>query len=168
MEILIPIVLVVLGLSLIVVEVYLIPGINIFGILGLVLIVFAIAYSFTESGPAAGALALVGSSGITALMFWGMWRSGAWEKFVLSASLKRGAGDTPKESEQRSRCLGQCGMAITPLRPTGIVEIDGTRIEVVTEGEFIAAGSSVRVVAMDRRRFFVRMADKPGPDVAET
>jgi membrane-bound serine protease (ClpP class) len=39
------------------------------------------------------------------------------------------------------------------------VEIESNRIEVVTEGSFIAAGSWVRVVAMDRRRFFVRLAD---------
>jgi membrane-bound ClpP family serine protease len=167
-HILIPITLVVLGLALIVVEVYLVPGINVFGILGLVLIVFAVGYSFTESGVLGGTLSLLGSAGACGLLFWGMWRSGAWERFVLSTSLKRGAGGQPGESEQRSRYLGKRGLAITPLRPTGVVEIDGTRIEVVTEGEFIAAGSGVRVVAMDRRRFFVRLAESVAdPDAAE-
>jgi membrane-bound serine protease (ClpP class) len=62
-----------------------------------------------------------------------------------------------RESEQRARYLGKTGVALSPLRPTGIVEIDGERVEVATEGDFIAAGSRIKVVAMDRRRYFVRL-----------
>ncbi len=159
MELLIPIGLIALGLALIAIEVYLVPGINVFGIIGLVVIVFAIGYVFTESGPLGGVITLLGASGACALMFWAMWRSGAWERFVLSTSLGRGSGEEPLETGQRSSYLGKKGLAITPLRPTGVVEIEGNRIEVATEGEFIATGSWVRVVAMDRRRFFVRLAD---------
>jgi membrane-bound ClpP family serine protease len=159
MELLIPIGLIALGLALIAVEVYLVPGINVFGIIGLVLMVFAVGYVFTESGILSGVITLVGASGSCALMFWAMWQSGAWERFVLSTSLGQGSGHAPRETEQRSSYLGKMGLAITPLRPTGVVEIEGNRIEVATEGEFIATGSWVRVVAMDRRRFFVRLAD---------
>ncbi|MBO6574032.1 MAG: hypothetical protein JJ896_01335 [Rhodothermales bacterium] len=159
MELVIPIALILLGLALIAAEVYLVPGINIFGIVGLVLIVFAVGYVFTESGPMGGMVTLLGAGAACGLMFWGMWQSGAWERFVLSTSLGRGSGGGERESEQRSTYLGKQGLALTPLRPTGVVEIEGKRIEVVTEGEFISSGSWVRVVAMDRRRFFVRLAD---------
>lgn len=158
MELLIPIGLIALGLALIAIEVYLVPGINVFGIIGLVVMVFAVGYVFTESGALGGMITLVGASGACGLMFWAMWQSGAWERFVLSTSLGQGSGEEP-ETEQRSSYLGKMGLAITPLRPTGVVEIEGNRIEVATEGEFIATGSWVRVVAMDRRRFFVRLAD---------
>ena len=167
MELLIPIGLIALGLALIAIEVYLVPGINVFGIIGLVVMVFAVGYVFTESGPLGGVITLLGASGACVLMFWGMWRSGAWERFVLSTSLGQGSGEKP-ETEQRSSYLGKVGLAITPLRPTGVVEIEGSRIEVATEGEFIATGSWVRVVAMDRRRFFVRMADAAEGQPAHT
>ncbi|MFT5514140.1 MAG: membrane-bound ClpP family serine protease [Rhodothermales bacterium] len=167
LEILIPIALITLGLALIAAEVYLVPGINVFGIVGLVLIVFAVGYVFTESGPLGGFITLVGASAGCGAMYWAMWKSGAWERFVLSTTLKQGSGGPPGESEQRSSYLGKKGLALTPLRPTGVVEIESDRIEVVTEGSFIAAGSWVRVVAMDRRRFFVRLADDMAEDPAQ-
>ena len=69
-----------------------------------------------------------------------LWRSGAWDRFILATSLRRDDTLIARESEDRARFLGHVGTAITPLRPTGIVEIEGNRIEVMTEGEFIAAG----------------------------
>jgi membrane-bound ClpP family serine protease len=70
------------------------------------------------------------------------------------------------EVEARSRYLGRDGVAVTALRPGGVCEIDGERVEVQTEGDFIASGSRVRVVAMDRRRFFVRLAEDEAPKTA--
>ena len=125
MELLIPVGLIALGLALIAIEVYLVPGINVFGIVGIVLIVFAVGYVFTESGMLGGVLTLVGAGAATGLMFWAMWQSGAWERFVLSTTLSRGTGKDPREADQRSSYLGKHGVAMTPLRPTGIAEIEG-------------------------------------------
>ena len=157
MELLIPIVLILVGLLLIVVEVYLVPGFNVLGVLGAVMIVFAVAMAFSEAGMAGGLGAFALAAVLTGGTFTWMWRSGAWDRFVLETNLRRDDGDVARESEQRSRYLGKTGVAMTPLRPTGVAEIDGERIEVVTEGDFIAAGSRVKVVAMDRRRYFVRL-----------
>lgn len=159
MELLIPIALVLAGLALIVAEVYLVPGFNIVGILGLVLIVFAVGYTFTESGLLGGMLTLVGTVVAGGSMFWFMWQSGAWDRFVLSTNLRQDEKVAASETEQRTRFLGREGTALTPLRPTGVVEIGDERLEVMTEGEFIAAGSRIRIVAMDRRRYFVRLAE---------
>ena len=89
-----------------------------------------------------------------------LWRSGAWDRLILADALKRDDLADAAEKDSRSRWLGKVGTAVTPLRPTGIVEVDGERLEVLTEGAFIAAGSRVKVVAMDRRRYFVRLADE--------
>ena len=158
MELLIPIVLVVIGLGLIVAEVYLVPGFNVVGIMGFLLLVFAVGYSYSEGGFLGGTLALISTGGVTGGVFYLLWRSGAWERFVLATNLKADDSLVQRESEDRARYLGKVGTAATPLRPTGIAEIEGERIEVVTEGDFIAAGSRIRVVAMDRRRYFVRLA----------
>lgn len=164
-----PIALIVVGLVLIVIEVYLVPGFNVIGILGIITIIFAVGYSFAESGWPGGLIAIVGSVGATAGLFWFLYATGAWDRFVLSASLGKDTLVEEQEREHRKRYLGKLGVAITPLRPTGVVEIDGERVEVATEGEFIAAGSRVKVVAMDRRRFFVRLAESmPQNTVART
>lgn len=156
-ELLIPILVILLGLGLIVAEVYLIPGFNVVGIIGFLLIVFGIGYIFTEVGLLGGSVALVATVGLTGGLFYGMWTSGAWDRFVLATNLKADETRLARESEHRARYLGREGVAVTPLRPAGVAEIDGERIEVRTEGDFIAAGSHVRVVAMDRRQYFVRL-----------
>lgn len=148
-----------IGLALIAVEVYLVPGFNVVGVLGFLLILSGIGYVFYDWGFRHGLLALLASGGALGLLLYWFWQSGAWDRFVLAASLRTDESVVVRESEHRARYLGKTGIALTPLRPTGVAEIDGERIEVVTEGEFIASGSRVRVVAMDRRRYFVRLAD---------
>lgn len=159
MEILIPLLLIVTGLALIVAEVYLIPGFNVVGIAGLLVMIFAVGYAFSEAGFGGGVFSMLVALGATAGVFYFLWKSGAWNRFILSTNLKRDDVLIARESEQRSRFLGKPGVAVTPLRPTGVVEIGGNRIEALTEGEFIAEGSKIKVVAMDRRRYFVRLAE---------
>lgn len=159
LELLIPIALILIGLGLIAIEIYLVPGFNVIGIFGAVVILFAIGFAFSESGVQGGVAALVGTAVVGGGLFYWMWNSGAWDRFVLASNLRNDEAVMARESEHRAKYLGKSGTAVTPLRPTGVAEIEGERIEVVTEGEFIASGSKVRVVAMDRRRFFVRLAD---------
>ena len=152
-----------IGFGLIVVEVYLVPGFNVVGILGFLLIVFAVGYVFTETGLLGGSLALVSTVATGAGLFYWMWKSGAWNKFILTTSLRQDDELVAREHEHRERYLGKTGTAITPLRPTGVIEVDGERIEVVTQGEFIAAGSRVRIVARDRRHYFASLDALPEP-----
>lgn len=163
MELLVPVLLIAIGLALIVVEVYLIPGFNVVGVLGVVLIAFGVGYVYVDAGLLGGTVALVASLAAGGGVFWWLWTSGAWDRFILATSLKADEEQVARENDYRARYLGKEGVAVTPLRPTGIVEIEGERIEVVTEGSFIAAGSRVRVVAMDRRRYFVRLTDSVAP-----
>jgi len=53
---------------------------------------------------------------------------------------------------------GQRGRALTPLRPSGSAQINGDRVDVVTDGEFIAEGQPVIVVLDEGYRRVVRRA----------
>jgi membrane-bound serine protease (ClpP class) len=57
---------------------------------------------------------------------------------------------------QRADLVGQEGVAVTDLRPAGTATIAGERVDVVTEGEFVAQGSAVRVVRSEGYRHIVR------------
>lgn len=157
---LIPIALIIAGVLLIVAEVYLIPGLNVVGIIGAVMLLAAVTIAFLEAGIMGGILTMSSASVLSGGAFWWLWKSGAWNQFILSSSLRTDDKQIARESEQRARYLGKKGTAVTPLRPTGIAEFDGERIEVVTEGDFISAGSRVKVVAMDRRQYFVRLVSE--------
>ena len=53
------------------------------------------------------------------------------------------------------RFIGKTGTAHTPLRPAGIAELDGVRLSVVSDGDFIKAGTPVRVDRVEGKRIVV-------------
>ena len=58
--------------------------------------------------------------------------------------------------ERDRRWLGKCGTAASPLRPAGLAYIDGERVDVVSDGEFIDAGAPLEVIRVDGNRIVVR------------
>lgn len=58
--------------------------------------------------------------------------------------------------DDRQNLIGLKGIALTPLRPAGTVLIDDERIDVVTEGGFIAKDESVKIVFVEGMRVVVR------------
>jgi membrane-bound serine protease (ClpP class) len=52
--------------------------------------------------------------------------------------------------------LGHTGKALSPLRPAGIADIDGARVDVVSDGGFIPAGAAIEVIRVDGNRIVVR------------
>lgn len=158
LELLIPISLILVGLILIVIEVMFIPGTNVVGVIGVLGAGVGVVYAFATYGTTGGLLTLLATIAAAGALFYLMKESGAWDRFILADTLLSGSGENEEEVDRRSRLLGREGTAVTPLRPSGFAEIDGERIEVETEGDYIASGSRIRVVAMDRRRYLVRLA----------
>jgi membrane-bound ClpP family serine protease len=54
--------------------------------------------------------------------------------------------------------VGQYGRTLTPLRPSGLVDIDGRRLDALSEDGLIAAGSLVRAVRARGGQIVVRAA----------
>ena len=80
-----------------------------------------------------------------------------------------GAEQHAAAEKRRATWVGRRGIALSPLRPSGTAEIDGRRISVVAEGEFIPAKSPIFVRTVDGPRIVVRKAEPseepPGSDV---
>ena len=62
------------------------------------------------------------------------------------------------EKKDSADLIGKTGIACTALRPSGIAEIDGTRINVVTEGDFIQSGETIRITKAEGNRIVVASA----------
>lgn len=56
----------------------------------------------------------------------------------------------------KSKFLGAVGVCVTDLRPAGTIMIDGEPVDVVTEGNFVKQGGSVKVINVDGSRVMVR------------
>jgi membrane-bound serine protease (ClpP class) len=50
--------------------------------------------------------------------------------------------------EARSVEVGQTGAAVTALRPSGKIRIGSRKIDAITQGEFLAPGTPVRVTTL--------------------
>lgn len=144
----------IIGLAMLVMEMF-VPSFGILGIVGsasLIVGVVRAAYSTTHVALSLGiavACALVAIV-VVALVFK---ERGIWNKFVLSDSLTKEQGYLP--IEDRDNLIGLVGKSITPLRPSGTAEFDGRRLDVVTAGNFIASGCSIRVLKTDGTRIVV-------------
>jgi membrane-bound ClpP family serine protease len=69
-----------------------------------------------------------------------------------------------KELEQ---LRGRFGRAISALRPSGVVDFEGRRVDTVTEGMMVEPGQWVRCVDVQGSRVVVRPVDKPNLDTLE-
>jgi membrane-bound serine protease (ClpP class) len=163
-----------LGVILLAVEVFVIPGFGFAGILGITLMAVGFGMALVELELPLGVsfelgylqqaieavaiqlaavmLALVGGAVIFGRFLPGT-RMG--KTLILQSQTSAAQGYVSSPPNQ-SQLVGKSGRAVGPLRPAGIAELDGNRLDVVTEGDFIDAGSTIQVVQVEGMRIVVR------------
>lgn len=143
------------GVVLIIIELY-VPGFGFFGIAGITSILASIF--FTLGGGLAAlnllAVSLVIAVAIFLVILRWLPESKLWSRVVLQDSEQTMQGYV--SGEDYSKFLNKMGTVSTLLRPAGVVEIEGTSLDVVSEGLFIQPGVRVRVVSVTGNRIVVR------------
>ena len=145
------------GVGLLLVEVFVTPGFGVFGIGGLVLVLGAllvalipnVGFDFPSDGEIARATTTLAAALVLLVLFTVslskvLPRSERLNRLVLVPDLSAASGYTSADTAED--LVGQTGLALTGLRPSGTAEIDGRRVDVVSEGPFVDAGASVEVV----------------------
>ena len=155
-----------IGLIALGVEVFLLPGFGVAGIIGIVLIVGSMLLSLVGSGPTvadflqAGAV-MAAAFIVTGAVLFGWLRhlpnSQRWSGLFLRDSSHAGEGYI--SALPRADLIGRVGIAATDLRPSGTATVDGERVDVVTEGEWVKAGAPVTVIRSEGYRHVVRVAN---------
>jgi membrane-bound serine protease (ClpP class) len=160
--------LVIVGLLLIVVEVLVIPGFGIAGILGLIALAAGLFMSLLGNVSVASAddflrvgYILVGSFGLTLIGAWALFKYLPGRRSLaglfLSDRLSREADYPEPDSPQHPHLnAGDQGVAITDLRPAGTARFGDLRVDVVTEGEYVGAGTPIRLLSTHGNRNVVR------------
>lgn len=152
-----PLVLVLAGCGLVVLEVLVIPGTGIVGFLGIACAVVGLVGGFvdaplgTPEGRSDLAAALGTIAGGGALAAAGAWvimralpRSPLARATVLEATV--GGGAPSRTGAPRLPPAGARGTALTPLRPVGKARFGGDIVEVTAVGPMVEPGASVVVV----------------------
>mgnify|MGYP005837612901 CR=1 FL=1 len=162
---------IVLGIGFLMVEAFILPGFGIAGILGLLLLFGGLVGTFLPRG--AGGFPGVGEDGRPALygstaVLLAAFTAGVVIYFVaknfgslpvLNRLVLKDPGTTEDSegfladaflpSEADAVKVGDVGVALTPLRPAGRVEVGDKVIDAVAEFGFIDAGQKVRIVTKD-------------------
>lgn len=150
----------VIGSGLMVLEAFM-PGFGIAGGFGIVLEIAALVLTWMNHGITAALIALFGVLLLIGLVVWCSYRSAM--KGRLSKSpliLKDQENPVPKAAQ--GKWLNQKGVAITPLRPAGTVEIDGQRLSATSTGAFLAKGTAVTVIGREGGQLLVQPVSHKG------
>jgi len=142
-----------LGVVLLVLELF-VSSFGILGVLGAAGIVAGVWLSAGEQGISSLVVALGFALVITVIVAWVFRKRGVWNRFILREQLTEDKGFVPNET--RTDLIGREGVALTPLRPAGVADIGGERVDVVTSGEFVESGRRIRVVTVEGIRVVVR------------
>lgn len=147
------------GILLIIIELHA-PGMTIFGVGGIIAILASIFLTLGGDLPALNILAisLVVAVIIFSLLLKKLPSSKLWSKLVLQDSENTQAGFV--SAQDFSSYLGREGITLTLLRPAGIVDMEGTELNVVSQGSYIPAGIRVKVVSITGNRIVVKPITK--------
>jgi membrane-bound ClpP family serine protease len=162
-----------LGLLLVGLEIFVIPGFGVTGISGVVLVLFSLAIVTLEKKPETTAEWL--GFGRTLLTFGGCLLGAMGLAYVLASYLphlpyahrlilvppaEKAAvlGEEPAlPPAADAALLGAVGVAMTALRPAGMVRVGDEFLDVVAEGDYINPGARVQVVEIEGKRIVVKL-----------
>ncbi len=169
-----------LGIALLIVELFVTPGFGFFGIGGILAILISFVITMLGRSPLSPyffptldwdtvlqavtvtmAATVVGMIGFMAAPFMlpAVSRTGLGQRLVLAMAETRKDGyHSHSTQDGLENLVGRKGVAHTTLRPSGMAMFDGNKIDVVSEGGYIDKNQQVEVVRIEGRRIVVRQA----------
>ena len=160
----------IIGIILIVVEIFIIPGFGIAGVLGLTLTIGSLilimldndAFDFTfvpvDDIIIAATVVIGGFIGSIVLIFVGgvkFTESAAFKRIALQQTQSKSEGYTSSFYVE-SKLVGKQGIAYTVLRPSGKIDIGGEIYDATTRGEYIEKGTEIEVISDEGTSLKVR------------
>lgn len=158
-----------IGLALIVLEVFVIPGFGVAGILGILCVTGGLVFSMlaneffdfkiSQPGLLMNAILIVLGSIVFTIILMVIFgnnilKSPTFKRLVLEDEQRAEAGYV--SAGPRENLLHKAGFARTVLRPSGKIEIDGVWYDAVALDGFIEQGAEVKVEKHENYNLFVR------------
>ena len=148
------------GFGLLLTEAFM-PGFGVAGVLGIVLEVLAVYSAWLHHGPVPAlilTLVILVLIGITVYLSYRSIMKGRLSRSSLVLQDTEAPAETPAR-ETLQAFIGREGVAVTPLRPAGQVDLDGKRVNAASGGEFLVKGARVRVTGAEGDHVVVRPAE---------
>ena len=139
------------GLLFLAAEVIFIPGTTVVGLVGFGLLAAGIWFGYRDLGSNIGHILLVSSLAITGLLVY----IGLRPKNMARVALHDVNTSHVRDARLPDVLPGTVGRTLSALRPAGTVLFEENRREVTTHGEFVPAGTEVRVLRIEQNRIVV-------------
>jgi membrane-bound ClpP family serine protease len=159
----------VLGLILIGLEIFVLPGFGVTGISGIVLVIVSLALVTLEKMPETtgdwldlGArlgtfgISLVAAIAGAFMLAWYLPHIPYANRLVLMPPSDEKTDAHAEEASARAALLGAIGVAETMLRPAGKVRFGDDFLDVVAEGDYVNPGTRVQVIEIEGNRIVVK------------
>jgi len=149
-----------LGVGLLIFEVFM-PGFGLPGITGIVLEVICIVLTYVNHGSMAAlgvTLIILAVIAIAISVALHSASKGRLAKSAMILTETESVDEGYVATQDMDVFLGKTGVTTTVLRPTGMAEFDGVKLNVQSDGEYIPKGETVRVDRVEGARVVVRKA----------
>ncbi|MCK5768348.1 MAG: nodulation protein NfeD, partial [Candidatus Atribacteria bacterium] len=150
------IILFLVGILLLLAEIFIIPGFGLAGISGIVAMVASIFLALGNMIQATYSILIALSISILGffLLLKYLPSTRTWRKFILSTQQKKELGYMVGTKDLK-RLIGKEGKAITPLRPSGIAEVNNKKINVITQGGYVNSNTKIKVINVEGNKIVV-------------
>ena len=139
----------ILGMLAMFVEMFL-PGV-VLGTIGFLVVVGSIVYAFVTGYNATGVILALCTLGFLPVFFL-VWKGVIGRYFALKGDEKGYSPSTTLGQE----LVGAEGVAMSPLRPSGIARLNDRRCDVITTGDMLEKGTRIKVVEVSGNRIVVK------------
>lgn len=150
----------ILGLLLLVIEMF-IPGFGVFGVAGILSIIGSMIMAFPspEQALVSTLIALVASGVIIYFLVKYLIKTPIFDRIILGTKQGKSEGYVASNKDA-IELVGAEGKAITTLRPAGVAIIGERKVDVLTEGEFVASGSDIVVIRVEGSKIIVKSRER--------
>lgn len=140
------------GLILVFLEIFLIPGTTLFGIVGGVALLIGVILIYSNYGNQWGNIAAV-SSGVACLItVVAGFKVIQSNKLAMKAEIK----GRVNELEKHLYNVGDKGIAVSELRPNGKGIFNDTKVDIYSNGEYIQRDTEIEIIRIANDKIFVK------------
>lgn len=152
MAISVTVLLILTGIFLLLLEIFVLPGISIAGIGGALFLIAGVIYSYTTFGNTGGHITLAATILLVALSAFFAFRSKTWKKAMLETEID-GKVDALKNIDLT---IGDVGTTISRLAPMGKVKMNGSTVEAKSLMGFVDQKTEVKIVKIESSYIIVK------------
>ena len=148
--------LILIGLAFLLLEILVIPGTGVAGIIGFILLGIGVWQGYVYYGTIAGHWVLAGTIGATIAVLVYSLRAKTWRRVALSSEIS-GRVNIVDENVIKP---GDIGKSVSRLVPTGKALFNNEFYEVRSLGEFLDPGIDIVIEKIEDHKIFVKQKEK--------